>query len=64
MITYYQMHYDWALARGDAPSDIENIGREVERMDRDLARLREDIEELDRNRFTTVPMKSLKTHST
>ena len=56
------MHYDWALARGDTPADIEGIGREIERMDRDMAQLREDIEELDRNRFTTVPLKSLKTH--
>jgi hypothetical protein len=38
------------------------MGREIERMDNDLRRIREDIEELDRNRFNTVPLKSLKTH--
>jgi hypothetical protein len=38
------------------------MGREIERMDRDLQRLRDDIEELDRNRYTPVPLKSLKTH--
>jgi hypothetical protein len=38
------------------------MGREIERMDRDMERIRTDIEDLDRNRFTFVPMKSLKTH--
>jgi hypothetical protein len=58
------MHFDWAISRGDPPRDIEAIGREVERMDRDLERLNEEIELLDRNKFTVVPLKSLKTHST
>jgi len=38
------------------------MGREIERMDNDLQRIREDIEELDRNRLNPVPLKSLKTH--
>jgi hypothetical protein len=38
------------------------MGREIERMDNDLRRIREDIEELDRNRFTPIPLKSLKTN--
>lgn len=57
-----QIHFDWAIARGDDPRDIEKMGREIERMDSDLQRIRDDIEELDRNRLTTVPLKSLKTH--
>ena len=57
-----QIHFDWAIERGDPPADVEKLGREIERMDRDLARLRADIEELDRHRFTPVPLKSLKTH--
>ncbi len=57
-----QIHFDWAIARGDPPRDIEAMGREIERMDRDMERIRTDIEDLDRNRFTFVPMKSLKTH--
>jgi len=58
------MHYDWAIARGDPPRDIEAMGREIERMDRDLQHLNEEIESLDRNKFSVVPLKSLKTHST
>ena len=62
VLTYLQIHFDWALSRGDPPRDIESMGREIERMDRDLQRLRTEIEELDRNRFSYVPMKSIKTH--
>lgn len=61
-ISLLQIHFDWAIERGDPPGDVQKIGNEIERMDRDLARIREDIETLDRNRFTTVPLKSLKTH--
>jgi hypothetical protein len=39
------------------------MGREVERMDAEMARINEEIILLDRNRFTAVPMMSLKTHS-
>lgn len=38
------------------------MGREIERMDNELSRIRTDIEDLDRNRLSFVPMKSLKTH--
>lgn len=58
----FQIHFDWAISRGDDPRDVEKIGREIERMDNDLQRIREDIEEIDRSRFNPVPLKSLKTH--
>ena len=39
------------------------MGREIERMDRELEQLRTEITELDNSRFTGgVQMKSLKSH--
>jgi hypothetical protein len=37
------------------------MGREIERMDNDMVRIRQEIEELDRNRLGVLPMKSIKT---
>lgn len=37
------MHYDWAMARGDSPSEIEAMGREIERMDREMQEIRTEI---------------------
>lgn len=30
------MHFDWALSRQDPIEKITNLGREIERMDRDM----------------------------
>lgn len=37
-------HFDWAVARKDEIAKIENIGREIERMDREMAQIREEVE--------------------
>ncbi|CDW76861.1 protein kinase [Stylonychia lemnae] len=46
-----QIHFDWAISRGDPPKDVDSMGREIERMDNEMKRLQQEIEELDRNRF-------------
>jgi hypothetical protein len=30
------MHFDWAIARGESVKDIENLGREIERLDKEI----------------------------
>jgi hypothetical protein len=29
-------HFDWAVSRGDPVASITNLGREIERMDREM----------------------------
>ncbi len=50
------VHYDWALSRQDPPATIAQMGREIERMEGDLRALEREIELLERNRWTIVPM--------
>lgn len=47
-------HFDWANARGESLDKTEAMGREIERMDQEMADIQEEIEELDRNRFNLV----------
>ena len=60
------MHYDWANARGNGESldKMEQMGREIERMDQEMSDIQEEIEQLERNRFNlvAVPLTSIKTH--
>lgn len=30
------MHFDWAIARRESVKDIENLGREIERLDKEI----------------------------
>jgi hypothetical protein len=39
------------------------LGRDIARIDRDLAKIGGDIEELDRHRFISMPLKSLMTNT-
>ena len=48
------MHFDWANARGESLERIENMGREIERMDQEMADIEQHIDQLDRNRFNLV----------
>ena len=38
-------HFDWANARGsgESMSSLENMGREIERMDQEMRDIREEI---------------------
>ena len=40
------MHYDWANARGNGESidKMEQMGREIERMDQEMSDIQEEIE--------------------
>ena len=42
---------DWAISRNDPVRDIENIGDQVARMDRDMEQIHQQIQSLQRNRF-------------
>lgn len=56
------MHFDWAIARADPVKTIEGIGREIERMDRELATIHEDLTILNRTRWSmnaVIPMKNV-----
>jgi DNA-binding protein YbaB len=43
---------------------MEQMGREIERMDQEMSDIQEEIEQLERNRFNlvAVPLTSIKTH--
>ena len=57
-------HFDWANARGDSIEQTESMGREIERMDMEMAEIAEEIEQLDRNKFNLVgvPLQTIKSH--
>ena len=42
---------DWAISRNDPVRDIENIGDQVARMDRDMEQIHQQIQSLQRSRF-------------
>ena len=58
------MHFDWANARGESLDRTEAMGREIERMDQEMAEIEAEINTLDRNRFNIVgvPLQSIKSH--
>ena len=39
----FKMHFDWAIARKESVSDIESIGRGIERIDREMREIDEEI---------------------
>jgi hypothetical protein len=57
------MHFDWANSRNDPIDKIKSIGREIERMDKDMNRIQSEIELLDNQKWDLkafMPMTSLK----
>jgi len=56
------MHMDWAISRNDPVGNITNLGREIERMDREMRQIASEISLLEKQRWTlnsVVPMKSV-----
>ena len=37
------MHFDWQIARGESVKDIQILGREIEKMDDEMARIEKEI---------------------
>ena len=56
------VHFDWAISRQEPISDIQSIGREIERMEEEMKQIEREIELLERNRFSFVPLTSVKGH--